>query len=556
MRNLLTQIELFFARSFSLKFYLLSSLILCFILSLTNHTWNHPDEWYQTVEFANYLSFNKLTYSPEVIHHLRNLFWPLMLAIPMKLADLIAPHSYGLMMFAIQFFSGLLNLLVLVSLKNILDQETSHLNLTSKSKTIILFAATFAFFLVSDSIRPSQEHLSIVAFWFAVYCVHKKWWLRAGFSTISIFAFKYPAAFLSLGLCLVLFFRFITKEISFKDFAFYVLGLLGGLLLFGSVDWYIYGRPWESFWMYSLYNLFAGLSHKNFGEQSALVYLQYFRGQWSTLFFLWVFLLPSFIVGVLKNIKNHLIILFPLMLYLVAHLLIKHKEPRFMAVFDYVFILYAGIGLFTFNISPKVKKFFWAVFLLVNSFLLMRELKGDLFGFHHTFLKISEASRSDYCATITLKKPYAFYLNHMDEIPLMGYWPMHRKESLETGFAKTLNWLGKIPRCQAEQKIFVQVPYWEIFWQNQQCEIQSSYFLGTDLTRKLSLKKMIDGVWLNCPISILSNFKKIEMKNILVYKLQKLDPFPSINTSGEDLIVFQKTLEQQNNWWIGSFPEW
>lgn len=524
------------------------------VLSLTVHTWNHPDEWYQTVEFANYLAFHKMTYSPEVIHHLRNLFWPLMLAFPMKLADFLAPTSFGFMMFAIQFFSGALNLLVLVSFKHLLDHKADHLNLTEKSKTIILFALTFSFFLVSDSIRPSQEHLSIVAFWFSLYCLHRQWWLKGGIATIAIFAFKYPAAFLSLGIFLVLFFELIIKKISFKHFSFYCLGLILGLLIFGSVDWYIYGRPWESFWMYSLYNLFAGLSHKNFGEQSSLVYLQYFRGQWSTLFFLWVLLLPSFVAGIVKNFKKHSLVIVPLMLYLIAHLLIKHKEPRFMAVFDYAYIFYAGLGLFTFNISTKVKQFFWGVFLLINTILLVRELKGDLFRHDHTFLQITSVKKDEVCATITLKKPYAFYLNHLNEIPPMGYWPMGRKDSLEVGFSKTLNWLEKTPTCQPEQKVLLQVPYYSSVFS--QCEVQSSYFLGKDLTQKLSEKKIFDGVWLKCDSSILNQFKKIETKNVLVHQLEKLDPLPSSETTGEEIISYQKNLEQKNNWWIGSFPEW
>lgn len=556
MRKLLTQIDDFFSSDFSLKFYIISSFLLSMILSLTAQTWNHPDEWYQTVEFANYIGFGKLTYSPEVIHHLRNLSWPFLLSGPMKLADLIAPYSYGLMMFTIQLFSGIFNLVVIISIKQSLDVVTNDLKLTQKSKTIILMAITFTFFLVADSVRPSQEHLSIIAFWASVYLILKRHWFSAGLATVAIFAFKYPTAFLSLGLFLVMIYWLIRKEIKSRDFLFFFLGLVIGAILFGSVDWIVYGRPWESFWMYTLYNVTAGLSHKNFGEQSALVYLQYFRGQWSTLFFMWILLLPFFFHGVIRSFKKLLVIIFPLILYLVAHLAIKHKEPRFMAVFDYAYVLFAGIGIFTLVFQEKFKKVMWGVFLVLNIFLLERELKGDLFNFNHTFLQVGQVKKIDYCATIVLKKPYAFYLNHLDDIPPMGYWPMHRKESLDTGFSKTLNWLETTPQCQPNQNLYVQIHYWDDFWEKQNCEIQSSYFLGTNLTKMLSQHKMIDGIWAKCGSGILKNFKHIETKHVLVSQILRLDPFPSLSTKGEVLTTYQRDLEIKNNWWIGSFPEW
>lgn len=556
MRKLSLKISDFFSQRYTLSFYLLSSLILSAILSLTAQSWNHPDEWYQTVEFANYLGFGQLTYSPEVIHHLRNLSWPFLLAGPMKLADLVAPHSYALMMFVIQFFSGVLNLVVILSLHRALELITPDLQITQKSKTILLMALTFTFFLVGDAIRPSQEHLSIIAFWASVYFIFGKQWFGAGLSTIAIFTFKYPAAFLSLGLFLVVLFWFIFKQIQFKNILFYGLGLILGIFLFGAVDWVIYGRPWESFWMYSLYNLGAGLSHKNFGEQSAFVYLQYFRGQWSTLFSLWILLLPFFFLGIKRTFKKLLIIIVPLILYLLAHLLIKHKEPRFMAVFDYAYVFFAGLGILSITFKENLKKIFFALFLIINIFLLGRELKGDLFRFHHTFLQAGSFSKTDFCATVTLKKPYAFYLNHLNEIPPMGYWPMNRKESLEEGLNKTLNWLEKTPQCQNNQPLMVQIHYWEAFWENQGCEIESSYFLGSSLTKTLSEKKLIDGVWGKCPNTILGNFKKSELKHVLVYQLLKLEPFPSWHTPGENLLAYQKEIETKNNWWIGSFPEW
>src|SRR4051812_37225105 len=86
------------------------ALLFRFIASLTHSHWAHPDEIYQTVEFANLIVNGVSTYSQEVDLHLRNQSWPFLLTIPLWLARAIAPNWIQLKVVFYQLFTGILDL--------------------------------------------------------------------------------------------------------------------------------------------------------------------------------------------------------------------------------------------------------------------------------------------------------------------------------------------------------------------------------------------------------------------------------------------------------------
>ena len=42
------------------------------VAAFTRLKWNHPDEWYQTVEYGNYLVNGTMVYTGELALHMRN----------------------------------------------------------------------------------------------------------------------------------------------------------------------------------------------------------------------------------------------------------------------------------------------------------------------------------------------------------------------------------------------------------------------------------------------------------------------------------------------------
>lgn len=540
--------KLFF-RSDLFVLFIFLSLTFSMITSMTLMSWNHPDEWYQTVEFANYIAFKKLTYSPEVINHLRNLSWPMILAVPMKIMGTIFSDHLKIITFSIQFFCVLLNLIVVWGIYSFIKAEKILDHFKIFEKNIFWFFILLAPFFIADATRPSQEHLCVIGLWLSIGLIYKKKPFLAGIFTISILAFKYPAGLLSLGL--VFYVLFLIKENkSFKRNYFF--GLIFGLLIWGIPDLIYYGRPWESFWMYFQYNILMGLSHKNFGSQSFVVYFSYFRGQWSTLFIIGAILVFYSLFYIKNYFKNLLIIILPLSFYLLGHLLISHKEPRFMVPLDYPFMIFSLLGVMKFFRGRVIWNKLLVIIILINTVLILKVMKGDFLKSYHSFY--SYYPNESACATIGLNRPYGYYFNNNKTY---GFHPYNRKDDFNTiAINRPIEWLGQKPICTDHEKVFIQT-YNEIdFFKNNQCELLPQYFLSTDTILILAKKKWLSGIWWNCPSLVLDKFPKENVRNVLVNQFIKIENLPKLGDSGDVILNRQKEIEMKNNWWIGSFPEW
>ena len=175
-----------------------------------------PDEWYQTLELANLLAtglgHGHATFSQEIGLHLRNLSWPALLTLPLRLADLIAPGNVTARFGLAHSFTGLLELLRVWGIWQVL---TLALGLPSKHTTLSpselprarwralgMALSFFPYFVLIDSIRLHGEHLSSIAFWAAAGLITRARWATTGFALVAIGAARYPSGIQSVGLLL------------------------------------------------------------------------------------------------------------------------------------------------------------------------------------------------------------------------------------------------------------------------------------------------------------------------------------------------------------------
>ncbi|MEI8347095.1 MAG: hypothetical protein WCG27_06490, partial [Pseudomonadota bacterium] len=326
-------------------------------------------------------------------------------------------------------------------------------------------------------------------------------------------------------------------------------GILAGVILWGLPDWIYYGRPWESAYMYVLYNIFAGLS-KNWGEQSIWTYLQYFNGHWKGIFLVWILMAPFGLYGIYRGLKNLSPWAYAGLFYVGGHLLIAHKEPRFMIPVELLFIFISLYGFWHFkkNFEPLFNKMAFKIVLIVlfvvNLGLSLEQLKGDWGKAHQVYLNLPCLLKKnpDVCATIGLRKPFSFYFSAKQAVPL-GYWGVRKKENVQDYFNMPLVWPETGPVCQEGQKILLQAH------STQDIFIQS----GCQLAKKAKFWQK--SVWYLCPAGILSKFSKVSQRKVLVHGIEKIKPLTPLSVSGKELQSYQDSWEMKTGIAYGNYPD-
>ena len=501
--------------------WLLFGIATRFIASLTHSTWNHPDEWFQTVEFAQLFVSGQMSFTQEVALHMRNLSWPALLAIPLGLAKTIAPDWIGLRIFLVEFFTGLLQLCAFWGWWKVMNSQFVRLPNSLKHFGAALFLA--AWFVPADAIRPSQENLSAIAIWITLGLLAKKKWFWSGVLTVAIGAFKYPALLASLGIAFAVSADLLAQRASTRPFFKYFRGLLAGGVLFGIPDAMGYGRPWESLWMYLQYNVWTGLSASQFGTQSAAVYWEYFVGHWGR--FLWpVFLLLGIGFGrsILQSLQKLQPWAYAFTFYLVGHLLVSHKEPRFMIPIESLFVYGGFVGLVSWE-NEKVRlwirklKWVWVFCGVVNALFFLKGLWGDTWKPAQTFFDLNrhlnDPSRT--CAVVTVRKPLSL---HLPSLPL-AYFPSDRKvNSFEQTVNRPLIWIQKDAACEMDETVLIHLHKPAEAWTQHGCALLDSGVLRVLPRTKWDWaieKDYASGVWYRCPATVLPLFQRPEVRKIL-----------------------------------------
>jgi hypothetical protein len=521
------------ARSFEnipLKYWLAFACLSRLILSFTYQSYNHPDEWYQTIEFSNLLWGKKATYSPEIFWHMRNLSWPWILSLVSRLAYAISPHSLFLQTISIQLFCAALDFVAIWSVIKIIDKlDISHKKLWS------IFFLT-AHFLLKDSTRPSQDHISTIIFYGALALSFYQHWFLAGVLTSLIGATKYASGLLSVGLSIAFFIMFYLKHVSLKNLLKLHFGIVFGILVGGLADYIYYGVFYESMWSYFYFNIYSGLMNKIFGEQTALVFLQYLFSQWK------VFHFTFFSIGFLATIKNlfglfkkNILLLAPLSVLLLGSIFIKHKEGRFITQIEIGLWLTLALALThsTFNrFTPRI--LISSIFLNIN--FCGTNLLGDLNKPTFSYLKLPTLfhQANSPCAAITLKRPLGIF--YLDQKVPQAFWHLGKKDDFSSATKNLkLIWFGN-HQCKDLDRVLVQT-YKQDLNPFQCTEIES-----------------MGAKWFDCPSSIIQMFAQQEVRNIFLDQMPSFES-PTFSTPSNVMVLRQKDFEQKFNLSIGSMPD-
>jgi hypothetical protein len=518
-----------FLEKISIKYWLLFAFFTRLILSFTYQTYNHPDEWYQTVEFSNLMWGKKATYSPEIYWHMRNLTWPWILSLVSRLTYLISP-SMILQTFSIHLFCSLLDLIGLWSIIKIIKK----LNISNESLWIIFFST--AHFLLKDSHRPSQDHISTILFYCTLSLAFHKKWFWAGLLTSLIGVSKYAAGLLSVGLYISFFLMLFLKNINLKDFFKIQGGIILGILLGGLADLYFYGVYYQSMWSYFYFNIYSGLMNNIFGEQTVIVFIQFLLSQWKVVHF------SFFVLGLLAVIKNfpqkfkeNILLFLPILVLIIGNSIIKHKEGRFITQIEIGLWLILALGFIQSKFNIHVRRLLSFLILLNIVFSISNlpaELNKPTFSYFKLPTLIKDSPKT--CAAITLKRPLGLF--HLEPTVPQAFWHLGKKDDLMAA-AKNLKLVWFIPhQCKDGDTILLQTFK------------QDASLLGCSKMDSWGSK------WFRCPVTILANFTKQEHRSIFIERFPDFEQ-PTFSTPPEVMLNRQKLFEEKMNLSIGSMPD-
>ncbi|MBI3535200.1 MAG: hypothetical protein HY072_06920 [Deltaproteobacteria bacterium] len=509
-------------------------------MSATHSAWSYPDEWFQTVEFAQFLVSGSMSHTHEVGLHLRNLSWPLLLTLPLRISHWLSPDWIWLRVFSVQVFSGLLDFGILWGFFELYKQ--TEFSVLKKYEHAALSLLVLPSFFALASIKPSQEHIATVAFWVALGLLSKRHFFWAGVVSIGIGAFKYPAFLLTLGILLCECFRFLWHRSKPLNFGKFLIGLGVGVMVFGAADWFYYGRPWESLWMFLQYNVWSGLAAKNFGTQSAaIVYLDYFQSHWGGIFLpLTIIAVPFVLYGFIQGLHQLTPWALGGFLYALGHVLIAHKEPRFMIPLEVLCVWCAWVGWGSFLSGPsgpswitKTSVFVIKLIFVVNIVFLLRVIWGETWVANGTYFEVNRHLKQfpDVCAVVTVKRPLSIYIPRTSPNLAFGFFvPQIVK--------KPLLWIEKAPNKKCNTSFLLHLHKPNISWENEGCTLLASGFLSI-LPRNLwpwaLSHKFVSGSWYNCPVRVLSLFKTQETRMVLAHAIPPIVKLPSFRAIQEEI---------------------
>jgi hypothetical protein len=245
----------------------------------------------------------------------------------------------------------------------------------------------------------------------------------------------------------------------------------------------------------------------------------------------------AFPVGLYRGFKTRQAWFFPLALYLFGHLLIGHKEPRFMAPVETLMIFAVYQGILELRIPPVYFQRGLVALLIVNSALFLRATWGENLKKTQSFEAISSLIQPQDCAVITVIRPMGVRL---PKIPL-GYFPAKTREAItpESGdlAERPVLWQQVAPACQDPQTLLIHLTRAHPFWsETQRCELLSSGLLKiVPQSFWPKVTPLMSGSWYRCPIETLSLFKKQETRKVLATAIRKLEILPGLKTTASDL---------------------
>ncbi len=528
----------------------------------TNFGTNHPDEWFQTVEFGNFLAFGFASQSGEFLIHMRNLTWPAILALPLRFAHWLSGGDVAARMYAVKMTTALVDLTLLWGLAKMLASD-ARLTPVWRNAGWALFVLPW--FLVAESVRPSQEHLSSIACWWmlgflAIRPAKPAHAVAAGAAMVMTGAFRFASGLFGVGALIAVILQFArdSHAESRPRLGHVFAGIGLGLFLGGLADWVFYGRPWESLYMYTQYNVFTGLSVAHFGSQPMTEYWPFFRGLFKgPLLPLGLAALLLIPVGITRGLARLQPWAFALVTFLAGHLLISHKEPRFMAptIGLVLWALLEGSWTTWHLLRAPLARVRWArpalraliAFALVaNGALLLRALWGETWRAGSNYLDVSRLlSNHPSCAVVSVRRPVAGLVPWSDPgrvpEPAVGFFPAPSHQPSSASLKeRPVVWLAHAPDCGSGQRVLFQPYKPESYWKDVVgCELLPSgvlKVLPTQYWPKFIEKDWVSAPWYSCPSSLLSLFKGQEVRTVVATRMRRLTTLPPLGINGEEFL--------------------
>lgn len=544
-----------------LKWWLFA-LIIRVIASYTHSHWFHPDEWCQTLEPANLIAHGFGMHSQEIGLHMRNLTWASLLAGVLKLAHETDPFSIHLRIFGVNLLSGLLDLIVVWGWLRLFAKDEIVSKVSPRVKNWGLALLLLPWFTIYESVSPRAEHLSEISAWAALGFVALESWFMAGIAGVAIAAFRYPSGLISAGIAIsVLLHARKTKQ------AEPVLRFLGGVflggILFGLADAWIYGRPWESFWMYLQYNIFTGSAARVFGEQGISEYKELLLWNWGTYRFmipLGIGLAIASLYGLYLGLRKHQPWAICLLIYLAGHLLVSHKEGRFILPVESMIRWSAFVGACALipQLLPRLlaklgpihrKPFFQnslrfgvAIFLIAQSFVFLHHLRGDFLRDRGVFNELGSLLKLQFKPHVKSQNPpqkicgvlipfeivsilTPFQNPAESPNPAIGKYRFEDGQDFTTPSWKAgITWRQKSAQCSNDDAVLV-----EVHKPNQEIE-----HLGCKLVRSGAFALSLPA-WYRCPALVLNRFSSARVDEIFSSSFGKIPKLPNWKITAVEL---------------------
>ena len=530
------------------------ALILRFLSSLTFSHWFHPDEWCQTLEPAHLIAHGLGIHSQEIGLHLRNLTWPYLLSLIIKWTHFISPLSIDLRIFNVNFLCGLLDLLILWGWMKLFDSELVPAP-RGKVRNLSIAMLLLPWFTLYETINPRAEHLSEIALWTTFGLIATEAWILAGVGCVAIFAFRYPSILLSfgigLGLLISTFYKKSNQENAYREFGKFLIGITLGLILFGIADYSFYGRPWESFWMYLQYNIFTGSSSLSFGKQGIEAYAEFFHWNWATyplLLPLGIILSMGSLYGLWEGLKKLRPWAFCLIIYLIGHLLVPHKEPRFLIPIEILLrwsSIYGCVIAFEKTKAlqkkiPHLKTMAFSILIfsfIANALVFLHTLRADLWKSRGTYRELGSHLKAvpQVCAILTVDQIQSILIPFSD--PRVFPDPAVGFINLEID-PLAVSWMEHNPTCSAQSRILVHVQKLDAQWITEGCSLLPSGIMRVLPEKWASWavqKKWVGGPWYHCPAATLTHFSRQKTEFHYSHSFGKIDSLPPLGITPEAL---------------------
>ncbi len=349
---------------------ILSIAIIVHIICAWNSTaYIHPDEHFQLLEFANYKlgHTNSGNLAWEFDAKMRPGIQPFIAFVVIKVSSLFDINNPNQVSFFLRLLSAMIAFFVSLHLLKSITQKS-----ITQLQNVNLYLSLLCWSLVFLHVRFSSENWSAMFFTLAVSFVirnHKhRYFLFGVFSAISVI-FRFQAIFFVAGSGL--WFLFIDRS-NFKSLINCFLGFLLFFIVGMFFDHWLY-REWVStFWNYLYQNMFMGKA-ASFGVEPWYWYFKQIFEQAIPPYS--IVLLLGFFGLLYKQPKN--IITWSSFMFLIGHLLVGHKELRFLFPLSYFvpFVILTGIGfvqgISTSILYQNVLNFFGKAFFIINPILIL-----------------------------------------------------------------------------------------------------------------------------------------------------------------------------------------